>query len=92
MRLLDCTCSFNDDINTQDLTRISPTSHLWHRLAATLQLYVDDKSIRIQILFPYGRIKFVQPKAARFFFGRPNGSHIYLCWLRAAYIFLLIMV
>ena len=78
MRPLDCTCSFNDDINTQDLARISPTSHLWHRLAATLQLYVDDKSIRIQILFPYGRIKFVQPKAARFFLAVQMG-HTYIC-------------
>ena len=55
-------------------------------MAATLQLYVDDKSLRIQILFLYGRIKFIQPEAALFFLavqmGRPYicaalGLHIY---------------
>ena len=76
VQLIDRRCSFNDDINTQDLETISPTSHHWLH-----PCHVDDITI-IQILF------FLYSQRLHGFFGGPKGSPIYLCCLKAAYIFI----
>ena len=78
VQLIDRRCSFNNDINTQDLETIYPTSHHWLH-----PCHVDDITI-IQILFCTAKGSMGSLAAQK---GCP-----YICAALRLHIFLLILV